>query len=410
MDIYAIARIDRWVGMPLCWALTLARRARGLVRTEKLPDASPRRICFIKLIEQGSTVLAASTLRRAVDVVGAENVFFVVFADNRAILDVLGIVPPENVVAIQARSPAGLALGVASAVRRLRGLRLDATIDLEFFARGTAALAYLSGAPRRVGHHRFRNAGGRRGDLLTHRVQYNPYVHASQAFALLLDVLLDDDVVTRPLAKRPPPSVAPWQPAASPSREDVAAATALLERVGVSPAAHRVVILNPNASDLIPLRKWPRARYAELGRRLLAHDPSVRVVVTGTEAERDNARAVVEAIGSPAATSLAGETTLPRLLALYSLARLLVTNDSGPAQFASLTSLDTIVLFGPETPRLYAPLSPRAVVLSAGLSCSPCLNVFNHRQSPCDDNACMREITVDQVLRAAVRLLDGSSP
>ncbi|MEO7135079.1 MAG: glycosyltransferase family 9 protein [Vicinamibacterales bacterium] len=41
------------------------------------------------------------------------------------------------------------------------------------------------------------------------------------------------------------------------------------------------------------------------------------------------------------------------LLTLYTLASVLVTNDSGPAHFASSTPGHTIVLFGPEPPLLF---------------------------------------------------------
>ncbi len=50
----------------------------------------------------GSTVLAYTAIRRAVEMVGRENVYFVVFAENRFILDLLDLIPPENVFAINA--------------------------------------------------------------------------------------------------------------------------------------------------------------------------------------------------------------------------------------------------------------------------------------------------------------------
>jgi ADP-heptose:LPS heptosyltransferase len=182
----------------------------------------------------------------------------------------------------------------------------------------------------------------------------------------------------------------------------------LLGAAAIRPDEHDVVVLNPNASDLIPLRKWPLGHYVDLGRRLLAAHPGVRVVATGTPAEAANAEALVRAIDDERAVSLGGRTTLTQLLALYTLTRVLVTNDSGPAQFASLIRLPTVVLFGPETPRLYAPLGEHAVVISAGLACSPCLNVFNHRLSPCRDNVCMQRIGVDEVLAAVDGLLAGA--
>jgi hypothetical protein len=73
--------VDRWLALPVCVALTVARRVRDLAG--RRATARPRRIAFIKLAEQGSTVLAYSAIRRAVELVGREQVFFVVFAENR---------------------------------------------------------------------------------------------------------------------------------------------------------------------------------------------------------------------------------------------------------------------------------------------------------------------------------------
>ena len=63
-------------------------------------------------------------------------------------------------------------------------------------------------------------------------------------------------------------------------------------------------------------------------------------------------------------------------LQLFHQSVLLITNDSGPAHFASLTPIKSITLFGPETPVLYGPLGPDAVHLFAKLACSPCLSAM----------------------------------
>jgi len=55
------------------------------------------------------------------------------------------------------------------------------------------------------------------------------------------------------------------------------------------------------------------------------------------------------------------------------------------------------VLFGPETPTVFGPLGPNTNVVKADIACSPCVNPFNHRFSPCNNNVCMQMITVDQV-------------
>ena len=109
---------------------------------------------------------------------------------------------------------------------------------------------------------------------------------------------------------------------------------------------------------------------------------------------------------------MAGRTSLRDLIVLYTLADVLVTNDSGPGHFASLTEIDAVVLFGPETPALFAPLGGRAHVVWAGLACSPCVSAFNYRLSPCRNNVCMQAITVDQVsgkVREALAARSGVS-
>ncbi len=59
-------------------------------------------------------------MNRAIDRVGRENVFFLLFAENRPILDVMALIPPENVIAINARN---VTTAVFSALRALYRLR-----------------------------------------------------------------------------------------------------------------------------------------------------------------------------------------------------------------------------------------------------------------------------------------------
>jgi ADP-heptose:LPS heptosyltransferase len=79
----------------------------------------------------------------------------------------------------------------------------------------------------------------------------------------------------------------------------------------------------------------------------------------------------------------------------------MLTNDSGPSHFSSVTGLHTVVLFGPETPALYGSLG-KSIPITAQLACSPCVSAANHRKTPCSDNACMRAITVEQVLQKMI--------
>ena len=77
-------------------------------------------------------------------------------------------------------------------MRRMWALKLDAAIDMEFFARGSAVIAFLSGARARVGFHTWYAAGPYRGDLFTHRLLYNPHLHTTTTFQVLVEALRRD--------------------------------------------------------------------------------------------------------------------------------------------------------------------------------------------------------------------------
>ena len=387
--------LDVWLGSLLCGLLTALRCLARLLGFEHAPAGPVRRIVFLKLIEQGATVLACDAFHRAAEKVGREQVYFLVFEENRPILDLLDLVPPENVLVIRRDGFLLFLRDTLKALARLRSLRVDALVDLEFFSRASAVLAYCSGATRRVGLHGFTNEGPYRGDLMTHRVQYNPYLHTATLYALLVEALWMD-AGDLPLPKIAPPVLVPSHvPRFAPAGESLARVKTLLAETGVAGGA--LVLLNPNASDLMPLRKWDLERFVALAKRLLADDDRLCIIFTGAPSEQAAVEAICREAGSPRAVSFAGKTSLYDLMALYTLADVLVTNDSGPGHFASLTDIDAVVLFGPETPARYGPLGTGTHAVWAGLACSPCINPFNHRFSPCTRSRCMDAITVEAV-------------
>ena len=99
MKVSTMRLVDRWLGLPACAVLTGVRRLAGLLG--RAGGDPPRRIVFVKLAEQGSTVLAVSAFRRAIDLVGRENVHFLCFEENRFILDIMELIPEGNVIPIR---------------------------------------------------------------------------------------------------------------------------------------------------------------------------------------------------------------------------------------------------------------------------------------------------------------------
>ena len=404
MSISTMRWVDKWAGIPVCVLLTIVRWLRDCIRCT--PENSVRRIMFVKLAEQGSTVLACSAIRSVVEMVGRDNVYFLVFEDNRFILDTMGLIRPENVLTVRT---GGISLLIADAfrvVRRMRKLRIDAIIDLEFFARLSAVLCFLSGARCRVGFHAFGGEGPYRGDLMTHKLRFNPHLHASQTFRMMVEALRvpADELPTFDMM---PVSIDDGPPRFEPAAGEVEEARAILRQSAGGECFSPLILMNANCSDLLPLRRWPVERYVELARRLIDRFPEVRVALTGGPSEAAPVAALVEQVGSKRCFSLAGRTTLRQLLIIYNLAEVLMTNDSGPAHFATLTDIDVVTLFGPEHPKLFAAQTPRNHVFWEGIVCSPCVSALNNRTSPCRNNICMQRIDVDRVFKEVCRLYEA---
>lgn len=402
VGIATLQHTDRWIGVPLCFFLTLLRK---IIELRPPITRQPRKILFIKFAEQGSTVLAYPAICRAAELVGRENVYFVVFEDNRFILDAMETIPEENVITIGTQSPFALVRGALWAVLRARRIGIDAAVDMEFFTRFSAMLTFLTGAQARVGFHTFFGDGPYRGDLMTHRLLYNSHLHTSQMFAAMVEALTRDPALLPTFDFMPPAEqnfptfrVGPNEPA---KIEE------LLQRENPRLGSAPLILLNPNASDLLPLRRWPALRYVELARRLLERFPALFIAFTGAPAEAGAINGLAHDVGSSRVLALAGKTTLRQLLVLYTRSEILVTNDSGPAHFASMTPIHIVTLFGPETPALFAARSPNASVLWAGIACSPCVTAYNNRQSVCRDNLCMQAITVEQVFERVADIYEA---
>ena len=399
LDTRKLQFIDRWIGMFVCGVLSFIRRVSGSPRAGNLAR-KPSKILFVKFAEQGSTVLAYHAICRAIEMVGRENVYFLVFQENRFILDVMHLIPEQNVVTVGHKNILDAGLHALHALKRIRELGIDAAIDLEFFSRSSAALTFLSGAGSRVGFHTFFGEGPYRGDLMTHRLLYNPYIHTSQNFQLMVEAL-EQAPDRLPTFEGKVPAADAVSPQFVPSPVAQQEVRAIIRRESGRAGEPSLILLNPNASDLLPLRKWPTERYVDLARRLLERFADVSIGMTGAPDEAEAIRLVAAQVGSPRCFSFAGKTTLPQLLVLYTLSELLITNDSGPAHFASMTPITVITLFGPETPLLFRALTPRAIPIWMQLPCSPCVNAYNNRQSPCRDNICMKSISVDHVFTIA---------
>jgi heptosyltransferase-2 len=122
---------------------------------------------------------------------------------------------------------------------------------------------------------------------------------------------------------------------------------------GASP----VVAFAPGAVG--PGKAWPPERYAELARLLAAKGVSVWVL--GGPNEKTIATAICER-GGTTVRDLTGNDLRNAIIALKA-ADAAVTNDSGLMHISAAIGTPTVAIFGPTSPRLWAPLNPLAAVI-----------------------------------------------
>ncbi|UCE42437.1 MAG: lipopolysaccharide heptosyltransferase II [Candidatus Aminicenantes bacterium] len=158
-----------------------------------------------------------------------------------------------------------------------------------------------------------------------------------------------------------------------------------------------LIIISPGAY-YGSAKRWPAKKYAELA-TLLQSRMRAQVLVIGSADETPLAEAI-SSLMSERPHILTGNTSLPRLAALLSLADLLVTNDSGPMHLANILKVPLVALFGPTEPARTGPYQQPAMVIHKGAPCWPC----SYRQCPFD-HRCMMDISPEEVFQACQKLL-----
>jgi len=99
---------------------------------------------------------------------------------------------------------------------------------------------------------------------------------------------------------------------------------------------------------------------------------------------------------------LTGQTDIAEVVAVLSVADLLITNDTGAAHISAALGRPTLVVFGPTNPLTTRPFSPFAEIIRHPPECAPCML----RDCPID-HRCMTAIKPDEVFSRAREIMSG---
>ncbi len=398
--------VDYWVGVPICFLLSVFNFFIVLF-SNKNKTIEAKKILFIELSEMGSSIIAYSSLKKVTKKYGVENVYFLIFSKNRESVDLLDIIPKENVLVLSDKSFLSLTLDTLKSLFKFRRLGINTVIDMELFSRFTNIISFLSGASIRIGFSNYTSEGLYRGSLLTHPVKYNPHQHMVYNFLSLVEVL-DSSELELPLIKTDFTKEDLSFLKVDLTEEIKEIKLKLKSKCSLDLDNNNIIVLNPDPGDVLPIRGWGKENFLELSKKILLNYPNVIILVMGLKSSKPYATFLEKNLDKNKFIDFCGETkNLKELLALLKLSSLFITNDSGPAHIASLINMETVVFFGPETPSLYSPLSSNSTSFYKKLSCSPCLSAGNHRYTTCKRSKCLEAIKVDEVMKYVFKRLDN---
>ena len=370
--------IDNYLGKPICYLLELYAWAKQLFSKEK--EKPIKKILFTKYLGMGSIVQATPLIRSVKQNYPESKIIFITFYDNKDLIKSLGLI--DEVLCVRTDNFLVFLSDVLGSLYHLKKEKVDIVLNLEFFSKFGTIISFLSGAEITTGYY-LREPW--RTYLISHKVYYNHYKHISEVFMALGDTIgasSKDLSLERPMIQ-------------SGERSYI---LHLFEKHGIK-NHHWKVVVNINTSGLSLNRSWPLPNFTNLIEKVVKAY-GAKIILIGGKRDIPRVGEVVDALSNNQnVINLAGKTSIEQLLALLEQVNLVITNDSGPLHLAIMMGTSTISFFGPESPIQYGPRGDKHTIIYKGYYCSPCLHVYNEKSSRCEDNICLKDISVDEVFK-----------
>jgi len=268
---------------------------------------------------------------------------------------------------------------VWSTRRLLRRLRFDVALDAQGLTK-SAVLAWLSGAPRRIG---FGDPWGR---------ELSRWFNTETVDSPGLHIIDRNLQLLRPLGIESP-RVRFQVPEHEADRQ---AAEEIIRALDLE---HGFAIINPGASTRS--KWWPPERYGAVARHLGKAWRLPTLVVWAEASERTMADEVAAA--SAGWAHVASPTTLREVAALCRRARLFIGSDTGPLHLAEAVGTPCVGLYGPWSAACHGPYGPKHIALQKMFFEG---STRARRTAP---SILMESITVEMVCEACDQILERES-
>lgn len=259
----------------------------------------------------------------------------------------------------------------------VRRYRFDLVMDFRTGTRG-AILAFLSGAPERVGF--FDHESFWRNRLFTklHRLDYELPQHVADYYSSLpkaYGLSVHDEM-----------PVIPVTPAMQQRAADILEREKILSELPI-------IAIQP--FSLWRYKEWSVNNYIQLIQRIVS-EYHAAIVITGSRDEYERAQHIVNLCKDYGqhVCNMAGKTSLGELAAVLKSCHLFIGSDSAGMHVAAAVGTPTVIIFGPSSPASWAPKGNNHVIVQKNIACVPC------RQKGCNGtevSRCIEELDVNEV-------------
>lgn len=365
---------DRWLGIPLTAVVGVFLKRRPAVSS-----GTTQKILLIKLAAVGDTVILIPVIRALRKAMPEARIDWLVSKTNVGLAKTVPYVDTCHLWA--GYSPAFMAGMIAT----LRREKYDAVIDFEQWARGTALIAFLTGAPVRLG---FSTPGEHRGKLFTDTVKKEFHRHEIDDFFALASKLTPVEVDRR---------LELWETESG--RNEL--------RDLVSPVRsgrnERKVLVHPGCGADGRPREWPLERYALLANWLMNRHQA-RIFISGGPDERKKC-AQLHRLLNGRAVNTGGTMSWEGTISLVGAMDLVISGNTGVMHVAAALGKPQVALHGPTNPELWGPLNDQAKVIASPCPLCPTLRLgFEYHRK---DSSCMEQIDLEAVKNAVSALIDN---
>jgi len=345
-----------------------------------------RNIMIHALVKMGDLIMATSAVALLKKAYPLARITMLVRPEMREVVNNNPLI--NNVMVFEPQPRKKKLRYILRLAREIKDRHFDISISLDHQMQ-TALLMYLAGIPIRVGTDRgldgtVNHAGWFYTETIplpadmTHQLQVETYQDIIRAYTGIKDE-------AHPVF-------------AKIYSDNIHRAENLLTML---PSAKQYVALCVKGTST--LRNWPKRYFIQVVTELsLKYDAAFYII--GTEEDRRYADNLIATMPVPVA-NFCGQTSLRDLAALFRLADLFITVDSGAAHIAATTGIPMIALYGCTDPVRWRPYNENAAVFTSHEPCCPC---GNREICPVDKDKppCLWNVKPEPVIRKSMEILD----